>query len=354
MQFALFHTPFTRPDRTPRQAFDWAVNQAITAEEAGFSEFWVGEHSTLSWEQIPSPELVLAAAAQQTDSIKLCPGAHLLPYHHPATLAAQTSWMSHITQGRYILGLGAGAYPSDGKLHGLSDMSETHPMFLESIEIMEKVWKSEPFHYEGKYWKAGYPEAHDEAWRDLTPYGGEMELAIAGVSQNSPSLRLAGSRGWMPLSFMANAEVIAGHWSTYSDAAAANGIQVDRKRFHVAMEIFVADSDEEARDQAVNGGIGKAWMEYLLPAYKQVGLDKMLGVDADHLTLDFLADNWWVVGSPDTVADQLQEFMEATGGWGTTMVYGHDFIDDPGPWRHSFELLANEVGPRISLPSERV
>ena len=45
------------------QVFDWAVRQAVHADRIGFSEYWVGEHGTLNWEGIPSPELVIAAAA---------------------------------------------------------------------------------------------------------------------------------------------------------------------------------------------------------------------------------------------------------------------------------------------------
>ena len=57
-----------------------AVVSFMTAgfpDQAGFSEYWVGEHATLNWEAIPSPELVIAAAARQTWCNKgLC-------YHRP-------------------------------------------------------------------------------------------------------------------------------------------------------------------------------------------------------------------------------------------------------------------------------
>jgi len=350
MKFALFHTPFTRPDRTPRQAFDWAVRQAVDAEQAGFTEYWVGEHDTLRWEQIPSPELVLAAAAPQTERIKLCPGAHVLPYHDPATLATQTSWLSHITEGRYILGVAAGAYATDAALHGLADMSENYPKMLESLEIMDLVWRSEPFHFEGKYWSAGYPESAHEPMRDLRPYGGSMELAVAGLSMNSSSIRFAGSRGYTPMSFAAIDALVANHWEVYSTAAVEAGHTVHRDQHHVAREIFVADTDAEARKLALEGPIGLAWAEYVLPTYKQVGLFEMIGVDSNTVDLEWVADHWWTIGSPDTVAEKLQEAQAATGGWGTTLILGHDYIDDPAPWLHSMDLLANEVAPKVTLP----
>ncbi|MGH3952137.1 MAG: LLM class flavin-dependent oxidoreductase, partial [Pseudonocardiaceae bacterium] len=104
MKFAMFQTPFMRPSRSPREVFDWAVEQAVECDRVGFTEYWIGEHATMTYESIPNPELIIAAAARGTESIKLCPGAHLPAYHHPASLAVQVSWLTQVTQGRYILG----------------------------------------------------------------------------------------------------------------------------------------------------------------------------------------------------------------------------------------------------------
>src|ERR1700761_3818188 len=158
MDVGMFQTPFMRPERTAAQTFDWAVRQAVLADEVGFSEYWVGEHGTLQWESIPSPELVIAAAGHQTKNIKLGPLAHLLPYHHPATLAVQTAWLSNVLGGRYQLGVAAGAYPTDAALRGITDMSVNHEMLFEAIDIMEAIWLGEPYQAEGTFWKHGFPE----------------------------------------------------------------------------------------------------------------------------------------------------------------------------------------------------
>ena len=86
MKIGMFQTPFLRPERSAKQVFDWCIRQAVHADRIGFSEYWVGEHATLDWESVPSPELVIAAAASQTSQIKFGPLAHLLPYHNPAML----------------------------------------------------------------------------------------------------------------------------------------------------------------------------------------------------------------------------------------------------------------------------
>ena len=179
MKVGMFQAPFPGPKRSPKQAFDWAIRQAVVAHQSGFSEYWVVEHATLNWAGIPSPELVVAAAANQTGHIKLGPRAHLLPYHHPATFAVQTAWMSQILQGRYMLGVATNAYSTDAALRGISDMSQNDEMMLEALEIMERVRKGEPYQFQGKFWKAGYPtQDPKKPLRDTRPFGGKMTMAM--------------------------------------------------------------------------------------------------------------------------------------------------------------------------------
>ncbi len=351
MKFAMFQTPFMRPSRSPREVFDWAVEQAVECDRVGFTEYWIGEHATMTYESIPNPELIIAAAARGTESIKLCPGAHLPAYHHPASLAVQVSWLTQVTQGRYILGVGAGAYPSDAAVRGLRDLSNNHRMMLEAIEIMERVWRGEPFHFEGEFWSAGFPESDPaHPWRDVRPFGGGVQIALAGLSPNSPTLSFAGSRKYLPLSVYAGEAAVANHWETYAKAAAGAGHEVDRSDLHVVRDVLVAETDAEAKKLAVEGGMGEAWRNYLLPVYKQFGLLQAMlpDHDIDTVDMDTLAEHVWIVGSPETVAAKLADIHDRTGGWGTTMVYGHDYTDDPKPWIQSLELLTTEVAPKLT------
>ena len=353
---AMFQTPFMPPERTARQVFGWAVDQATMADQAGCTEYWIGEHATQSWESIPNPEAVIAAAALGTERIKLAPGAHLLPYHHPATLAIQIAWLTQVLEGRYILGVGAGAYPADGALRGLTDLSGNHRMVVEALSIMERVWRGEPFHYEGEFWKAGFP-AEDPAhpFRDMLPYGGKVEIGLTGLSADSPSIRFAGANGYLPLSVYAGVSFLKNHWEVYSQAAAEAGHPAKRQDHHVVRDVFVADTDAEARRLAKDGGMGRAWREYLLPVYQRFGIADGLVEGTDvapaDIDLDFLAEHVWICGSPDTVAAKLEQFQETTGGFGTIMVYGHDYLDDPGPWNESVQRLTEEVAPRVKLPT---
>jgi 3,6-diketocamphane 1,6-monooxygenase len=377
MDAALFHVPLMRPERTSRFVLEWSVEQAKAAEAAGLTEMVVGEHATQAWESVPNPEIVIGAAALATSRIRLGPMAHLLPYHNPASLAIQVGWMSQILEGRYFMGMGTGAYPTDAKLRGLPDMSENHKMQREALEIMKRVWKREPFTFEGDYFRGGYPELEQETvalgavtdtdedanqhstiegqhlQSDFSPWEGEVEIAVTGLSRNSPSMALAGENGYTPYTVYSGQEALRSHWETYRDAAEAAGRTPERDRHHVMMDVFVAETDAEARRWAIDGGLGHCWREYLLPIYRRHGflqgyLDDVGATEAD-IDMDFLADHVWVVGSPQTVLEKLGAIFDVTGGWGTILVQSQDYADTPEPWNESLRLLANEVAPHLSL-----
>jgi len=360
MECGLIHIPYSRPGRTARQVFDFAVDVAKEADTVGFTEMMITEHATQLWENVPSPELVISAAARETSRIKFAPMAHLLPHHHPAQLAIQVGWLSQVLEGRYFLGVGAGAYRNAAILHGLrDDMSENAEMVRESLYIMERVWKREPFRFEGKFWKAGFPEEPevkekgDESHRlaDHSPWQGKLEIAVTGLSKNSPSIRFAGERGYSPVSIFSGSSVLKTHWDTYSAAALENGHTPDRSRYRVSQEVYVADTDKEAKRRAINGPMGYCWEHYLLPIYKRFGLIDGFVEDAgSHISdvnLDWLAEHVWIVGSASTVREKLERLFNYTGGWGVLQVQTHDYMDDPGPWFESLRQIAQEVAPRI-------
>ena len=96
MDFGYFMIPSHPPERSP---FDWNQYdlQALRwGDEVGVSEAWVGEHFTVVWEPNPAPDLTIAQALLQTKRIKLGPGAHLLPYHHPVELAHRVAFLDHL------------------------------------------------------------------------------------------------------------------------------------------------------------------------------------------------------------------------------------------------------------------
>ena len=114
----------------------------------------------------------------------------------------------------------------------------------------------------------------------------------------------------------------------------------------------MADTDEEARDQAVNGMTGRVWGDYLLRLFREFDLLSVFKKDPevpdDAINVDYLADNMWLIGSPETVANKLQTLYDDVGGFGTLLVLVYDHWQNQKGWEKSTQLLAEEVMPRLS------
>src|SRR6185503_11774683 len=112
--------------------------------------------------------------------------------------------------------------------------------------------------------------------------------------------------------------------------AATTGRTPERRRWRVAKEIYVADTNAEARKGAVDGFTGVYWNNFfkkitdkrnMTNTFRPFGADQTAEV-----TPEYLVDNGvWFVGDPDRVASQIRAFHESTGGFGTLLQLGMDY-----------------------------
>ncbi len=356
MKFGLISIPMALDYAAGRQTLpeviDWDLTVAEAADRAGIDAMFFAEHYTLGIEASPAPDLMIAAASQRTTRLKLGAMGHLLPYHNPIALAFRLMWLDHMTGGRYIAGLAPGAYPSDAALFATG--GENAKMFLEGLDIVEAAWtKPGPYTIDGDYWTMAMP-GYDESFHGphLKPaQSPRPRILLTGMSPNSPTLAEAGRRGFHPVSQQVGADVLANHWETYASAAVAAGHVPDRENWIVAREVLVGDTDEQALALARNIGLSRLWEEYMIPVFKKLGLTGFLtggAIPDDELTVDWLFENFFIIGSPDTVATGIRALYERTGGFGTIISTVQDYRHAQDAYRHHLELLANEVRPLLA------
>lgn len=356
MELGLFIMPSHPPERSLYDATEWDLEVISLVDELGYSQAWIGEHFTSPWEPIPAPDLLIAQAIQRTKNIKLAPGAHLLPYHNPVELAHRVAYLDHLSQGRLIFGIGSSGLPGDWKLFNVDGASgENRKMTAEAIEIIQKIWaKGEPEEYRGKYWSFNTYESMLNGLNKLHIYPYQKPhppIGIAGLSPGSETLKLAGEHGFMPLSFGANNDYLASHWDAILEGAARTGKTPNRKDWGIVKEIFVADTDEEAIQHSVGSMMGRFHREYWYKLLQEIGgvgvLKHDQNVPDEEVTAEYVAEHVWFVGSPDTVANKIVNLYKTTGGFGTLLVQGFDYSDNPEPWKKSLKLLKEEVLPRV-------
>src|SRR5215471_1233921 len=138
-------------------SIDWntlykeTLEQCVLAERVGFDNLWFVEHHFLTgFSGSPCPEVLLGALSQLTKRIRIGFGVCILPAHHPIRVAERTAMIDQLTDGRLEVGTGrSNAYEQIGQ--GI-DPRKTREMWEESIAMLPRIWQSDEFSWEGKFW----------------------------------------------------------------------------------------------------------------------------------------------------------------------------------------------------------
>jgi alkanesulfonate monooxygenase SsuD/methylene tetrahydromethanopterin reductase-like flavin-dependent oxidoreductase (luciferase family) len=355
VDYGMFIMPFHDPTKPLAQCHDEDLELIVRAEELGFTEFWIGEHHTMKYETVVMPEIFIARALGNTSRIRMGPAPVCLNQHHPAHVAGRLAFLDHLAKGRLNLCFGPGSVTADQELFGL-DPKKASEMTEEAIEIIFKLWSSEPpYEYEGNHWTIRLKTNVDyETGIGFVPKPFQKPhppISTPAMSRNSPTMRMAGRRGFRPLGHcLVTANVLADNWKTYETAALEAGRQPSRADWGILRSIFLADTTKEAVQRARTNSLGKNF-EYIGRLF-----DKGLGrkiykrdlsmSDAD-CNMDFLMSEQIIAGDVDDVLRRLLRMIEETGTFGTLILMSYDW-DDKQSWLHSMELFARELMPALN------
>lgn len=94
------------PGSTATHALQQTVRLAKSAEEWGYSRFWVSEHHHTDQLAGASPEVLISYLLAQTKSIRIGSGGVLLQHYSPYKVAENFHVLSNLAPGRVDLGIG--------------------------------------------------------------------------------------------------------------------------------------------------------------------------------------------------------------------------------------------------------
>jgi F420-dependent oxidoreductase-like protein len=139
-----------------KRTWDEARTAAEEFDRLGFDSVWVCDHLY----GVPMPNLPileawseLAAVAAVTRKVEL--GTLVTPpfFRNPAVFAKQVATIDQVSNGRTVVGLGAGWFATEFEAHGLPfpPVGERLRALEETIEILRRMWTEPSVTFEGKH-----------------------------------------------------------------------------------------------------------------------------------------------------------------------------------------------------------
>jgi alkanesulfonate monooxygenase SsuD/methylene tetrahydromethanopterin reductase-like flavin-dependent oxidoreductase (luciferase family) len=283
------------------------------AEELGFDGVCVNEHHQNAYGLMPSPVVMAAAVARQTERIKIAILGNAFGIRdHPQTLAEEHAMIDCITGGRLISGMVRGLgceYYSLG-----ANPANSHARFHEAHDLVIRAWTEEgPFAFEGKHyqfeyvntWPRPYQQPHPPIW---VPSQGSTET-IEWASH--PDRKYTYLQTYSPFQ-----NVVRFH-NSYRQLAHDRGYTATSEQLGWAAPVYVGETDQKAIDEVrphVELFFNKLLrnpLSMLLPpgymsieSYKRV-LSTKSSLVTNHTVESLMERDVIIVGSPDTVREKL-------------------------------------------------
>ena len=202
---------------------------AKAAEERGFYSFYIPEHTHIpknrltpaptgddelgeDYKRTLDPYVALSFAAEATEKILLGTGVSLVLQHHPITLAKCIASLSHLSNGRFVLGAGYGWNKEEMAHHGI-DYIKRREIFREWMLAMYELWKDEETGEAEKAAAQGFqgdfvefspswawPKPKNEPKNSSKPKNNRPKVLLGGAGGPKLFQHIAElADGWMPI-----------------------------------------------------------------------------------------------------------------------------------------------------------
>ncbi|HEX9878766.1 MAG TPA: LLM class flavin-dependent oxidoreductase [Candidatus Binatia bacterium] len=332
------------------------------ADELGFDGVCLTEHH-YTVHGTPSPNVMAAAVAVQTQKVKLVILGNCVPLHaHPVRLAEELAMVDILSRGRLVSGFLRGGF-LEWYAYNI-ETGEVRERFEEAWDLITEAWTAkEPFAWNGKHY-------HYE----------NVSIMPRPVQQPHPPLIMAAAtaesiewcaRKHIPIaSSFAPTESMAENFTYYRDFAKKEcGWSPGPESIMFSRQLYVAPTDQQARDE-ISPYIKEFFEEIPVTrkypeqiekfraasrtersfAYKQgksAGAQFLGETMGGKFNLDHIIDQGLcIIGDPDSVTQQIRSQQKALGA-GTMMIYAPFATMPLDMATRSLELFAREVLPNL-------
>lgn len=166
---------------------------AIEAEAMGFDFVAPVEHHFTDYAACPDPIQTLSWIAAKTKTLKLMPGAVILPWNNPLRVVEKMLMLDALSEGRAILGMGRGAARREFKSFGV-DLANSREMFDEAALIIMNGLETGIVEADTKWYKIPRTEIRPRPTKSF------KDRSVM-VSMSPSSVEVAGRYGLKALRF---------------------------------------------------------------------------------------------------------------------------------------------------------
>ena len=343
MRVTLFLNPGSWTPEDDHPVVEHTIKQAIAADAAGFSAVFLTEHHFSGVNGYCDPFMMGARLAGQMQQAYLGIAVVTVPYHHPLRIVESASILDVMTQGRCIVGLGAGGVTKTEWDAFGADPALRHEVTEQRIEVIERAFAHRPCD----------PDLDVSTDWDSGSLGGRLmpisyrrpRPLLARATASDHTIRETGERGW-PVMF--GLDPTPDQIALYEEGLEIGGHPRDtvkecRDWLAHSKYIWVGETDAEAQ-QSARGPVEA------LAAHSH-HLTRRVGQEARTEPIfsgpeDFI-ERSFVIGSPETVAEKLLQLEEETGLSHVRTWFKFGTVGVTAAER-SFALFSESVLPRLS------
>ena len=307
VRFALFDW-LDESGRGQGDTYEERLRMLELADRAGFYCYHLAEHHATELSTVPSPNLFLSAVAQRTRRLRLGALSYVLPLYDPVRLLEEICMLDQLSRGRLEVGLSRG---STGE-HIDNDPDKARAMFKEALDILLMGLSTGEVDYHGTYFNFDHvisrlrpvQRPYPPMWYPTSNVGSIPWVAAQGFN-TAFSVALSANFEQTAAMIRHYREEYAGH---HADSGRMNG-HVEHPKYGFSVHVHVAESDAKAREQARPAF--EQFMHNFTYRFVRRGQPDRY---ADRRNFDDeLQRGRVVVGSPDTVREQLASYIERSG-----------------------------------------
>ena len=346
MKFGLFsHVPWPE-ELTPSQVVDNITEEFVVGEELGFDSGWLAEHHFSRYGLGSASLMLLANIAARTKKLRLGTAVIIPPLHHPVRLAEDTATLDLLSSGRLDAGFGRGQGGYEYAGYSV-DHDESQLRFQESIQIIEGLWTTPGFTYEGKHFHVKDANLVPPPVQKPHP---PMYIAATRTRETQDFAAASGHSGIIGVVL----DTTDGLDLCYQLVEGANqsGTAMDIGGIPFFRYFYVAETEEQARrdsEAALNWTMDvNQWRRtYQRGSEVYDSLDDFLRTRTElPPSYDYLFEHRAFIGNPDQIIAKIRALQDAGIGY-----FGCNFSFGGMPQDKvlkSMELFAREVMPEFT------